>query len=882
MPEHAPQVLLSGGDLVETVRSAAPAKDKLPLGACDARGSGNGAADSGKGQSVRFLVADDQQSVLQSYHQIIEWDRDSRARETEMLGVTPGGSGSESPATVAAPLDINLALCKQGEEAFDAVRNSLEKGEPFAGAFIDVRMPPGPDGVWTAEQIRGLDSDVYIVIVTGYDDYDPEDIARRVPPSDRLLYLQKPFHATEIRRFLWALATRWLAEKASRQIYAELQQKNYELREAEEKASEQAALLQALLDNIPDSVYFKDCDHQFIAVSRAKAEYHGTTPEEMVGKTDFDLLPEVPAKVAHAEEQRVMETSKPIVNKIEQISGPDGSQRYYSVSKVPYSDPNGQVAGIVGISRDITVQKQAQLKLKQERDTAQQYLDVAGVMLTVADAAETITMINPKGCETLGYSEEDLIGRNWFDLLVPERIREEVRGVFKRLMAGEVKPVEYYENPLVTKDGEERIIAFHNTVLRDENGGITAVLTSGEDVTERKQAEQEIKEANRHLEEALRELRTTQKQIIEDERLRALGEMASGIAHDFNNNLQPILTFAHFLAEKPELLDDREKSLGYIKIIEAAAEDAVEVVGRLRQFYRPADDEDEFRPVDTAQIIDRAVALTQPMWKEQARANAAEIRVETNLQPVPTVLGNAAELRQAFINLVLNAVDAMPQGGTLGVGSRAADGTVVLEVSDTGIGMSQEAARRCLEPFFSTKRERGGTGLGLAAVHGIVRRHGGEIDIDSEVGRGTTVRIRLPVASEAGADESRAAVGTPVATKRILLVEDEAPVCKAIAVDLTRTGHSVETAVNGSEALEKLEADQFDLIITDQAMPDMSGDELAAAVKQTSAKTPVILLTGFGDLMNVTEQMPEAVDLVVSKPASIHELQQAITQVTEG
>ncbi len=255
----------------------------------------------------------------------------------------------------------------------------------------------------------------------------------------------------------------------------------------------QASFLQTLLHNMPDPIYFKDRNHRFVAVSMAKAKHWDTTPEDFIGKTDLDFFDVTTAEQTHSDERQVMASGQPLVGKEELISYPDGSQRWYSVTKAPYYDDAGEIIGTVGISRDITDRKQAEEALREERDRAQNYLDIAGTMLAVLDADEKVSMINKKGCEILGYSEEEILGHNWFDAFVPESHREQVRAVFRQLLAGEMEPAEYYENPLLNKQGEARSIAFHNTVLADEAGTICAVLFSAEDITERKQAEEALR-----------------------------------------------------------------------------------------------------------------------------------------------------------------------------------------------------------------------------------------------------------------------------------------------------------------------------------------------------------------------------------------------------
>jgi CheY-like chemotaxis protein len=243
-------------------------------------------------------------------------------------------------------------------------------------------------------------------------------------------------------------------------------------------------------------------------------------------------------------------------------------------------------------------------------------------------------------------------------------------------------------------------------------------------------------------------------------------------------------------------------------------------------------------------------------------------------------LGNDADLREALTNLIFNAVDAMPQGGTVAITGRAVDAQVVLSVSDTGTGMTDEVRRRCLEPFFTTKGERG-TGLGLSMVYGIVRRHAGTLDIQSEVGRGTTFVIRLPsqekTAEANSGQTTEASISCPL---RVLVVDDEPLVRNVEAKYLEAAGHSVARAASGPEGLEKFRAEKFDVVVLDRAMPGMSGDQLAAAVKQLSADTPVIMLTGFGDLMEATGEKPPHVDVLLNKPITLVGLQQAVRKTT--
>ncbi len=431
------------------------------------------------------------------------------------------------------------------------------------------------------------------------------------------------------------------------------------------------------------------------------------------------------------------------------------------------------------------------------------------------------------------------------------------------------------------------IMGAHSTRRRRFTSGdrhfLQAVANILTQAIERKQAEQALQESKHHLEVALAQLKATQHHVLQQERLRALGQMAGGVAHDFNNALLPVIGYSDLLLTRPEVLNNAEQTKRYLQLIYTGAKDAANVVSRLREFYRQREEDEVFQPVDLSQLVEQALMLTQPKWKEQAQASGLHIQVQTGLQPNLLIAGNAAALREVLTNLIFNAVDAMPDGGTLTLSTRLEGDQVVLEVQDTGMGMTEEVRQRCLEPFFTTKGELG-TGLGLAMVYGIIKRHEGIIDIQSQVGKGTTFIIHLPAMT---AEKPQREEGIPLAKScpnplRILIVEDETAVREVIAEYLMVDGHTVEEAVHGREGLEKFQQGIFDLVIVDRAMPEMNGDQLAAAIKKTSPSTPVILLTGFGDMMQAPDEKPAGVDLIVSKPITLEDLRKALAHYSPG
>jgi signal transduction histidine kinase len=397
--------------------------------------------------------------------------------------------------------------------------------------------------------------------------------------------------------------------------------------------------------------------------------------------------------------------------------------------------------------------------------------------------------------------------------------------------------------------------------------------------------EETVRERTRTLEQTLVELKAAQQSQVEQERLRALGEMSSGIAHDFNNQLTVLVGYTELLLlNDAQILNNKLMATRYLQTIRTAAHDSAGIVGRLREFYRQREAEDIFLPLDLSRLVRETATLTQPKWRNQARAAGCKVSVRLDLATLPDVSANAAELREVVTNLIFNAVDAMPQGGEITLRTRrAGDRAVLFEVADSGIGMTEEVRRRCLEPFFTTKDARG-SGLGLSVVYGIIKRHEGHLDILTEPGGGTTVTIRLPVAQgHVPVAKTGAQTGGSVGLRlRVLVVEDDEMVRDVVCEYLRRDGHEVSTAVSGREGLEKFGAGGFDLVITDLALEEMNGQQMASEIKARQAGMPIILLTGFADTLLASGEKPDGIDIVLRKPLLPGDLWRAVAQVTSA
>ncbi len=372
------------------------------------------------------------------------------------------------------------------------------------------------------------------------------------------------------------------------------------------------------------------------------------------------------------------------------------------------------------------------------------------------------------------------------------------------------------------------------------------------------------------LTRAYQDLKTAQEHLVQTEKLRALGEMASGVAHDFNNILAAILGRVQLI-----LTQVGEPTLRrWLQVIERAALDGAQTVRQIQEFTRVRRDQPA-ETVDLNQVVRDSVEMTQTRWRDHTQSQGLDVRVLVDVGEVPPVEGHAAELRQMLTNLILNAVDALPRGGAIRIATRATPGAVEVSVADTGTGMSDEVRRRIFEPFFSTKGPQG-TGLGLAMVYGIVSRHGGQVAVESEEGRGSTFTIRLPAGHGTASTGIGPAALPAEAVARVLVIDDEEPVREALADMLRLKHHQVVVATQGAEGLERFQAAPFDLVMTDLAMPGMSGWQVAQAVKALRPDVPVVLVTGWGVELPAEQLRANGVDRVMTKPFKIDQVQEVV------
>lgn len=356
-------------------------------------------------------------------------------------------------------------------------------------------------------------------------------------------------------------------------------------------------------------------------------------------------------------------------------------------------------------------------------------------------------------------------------------------------------------------------------------------------------------------------------------RMEALGRMTMGVAHDLNNLLSGLIGHIELLKEKADRGDASASGVhSSIRTIEKTAEDGAALIEKLQRYIRE-DTQKHFERVNLISLIEDCITITQPYWYNEPRRQGIEIDVERSLEEVPDVMGAPSELREVLVNLILNAVQAMPDGGTITFETFTTDRpSVCARVSDTGIGMSDEVQKNIFEPLFTTKGEQG-TGMGLAASYGIVQEHEGRIDVTSEPGEGTTFTLSFPPAddSEPKRDETEPDASDPESV-RVLVVDDEEMVRSIVTQLLTLNDHNVDRASSGAEALSMFDDNEYDIVFTDFGMPEMTGAELAQRLHEKSPDLPIILLTGYTD----TETAVDEVNDILSKPFKLEELEATI------
>jgi len=465
---------------------------------------------------------------------------------------------------------------------------------------------------------------------------------------------------------------------------------------------------------------------------------------------------------------------------------------------------------------------------------------------------DRIVYCNERLAEILGYSRKELIGMD-FRICLDEESTKWIMDRNSRRQKGEEIPPRYELN-IRRKDGELRHLEISSSMVRDPRGRVDTV-SYFKDITEKRRMEE---------------------QLLQSEKLRALGELANGVAHDFNNALTAILGNAQLLLYTGKDEDSKET----LRTIEKVAKDSARTVRRLQDFTRK-DTHKVFSSMEVNSIIRDAVEMTKPKWKDDAQGRGIQIEMVSIFGEIPLVPGKASELREVMTNLIFNAIEAMPRGGKIEIRTYRRDDAVCIQVTDTGIGMTEDVRRRVFEPFFTTKPFTN-TGLGLSMSYGIIKRFGGEIEVESKVGRGATFTITLPIEGERRDDLVVPQFSRRAKEARILVIDDEESVRSVLSRILSQLNHEVTVAKDGGEGLQLFREKEFDIVLTDLGMPDMSGWEVCKAIKKLRARVPVGMITGWGMELDQTKREESGLDFVIPKPFDFHQILKVVNETMES
>jgi PAS domain S-box-containing protein len=593
------------------------------------------------------------------------------------------------------------------------------------------------------------------------------------------------------------------------------------------QAHDQSSRLAAIVESSDDAIMSTDLAGVVTSWNHGAEKLFGYTAAQMVGATIMRLTPED----AQPDEQRILAQvgGGRSVSKFETVRRKqDGTLVTVSITSSPINDESGRPIGAANVVRDMTERTRAEAALRQERDRAQHYLDAAEVILIALDCEARITLINRKGCDLLGWSEAELIGRNWMESCSPEEERPAIEKIFRDLLAGNVS---VRESSIVSRTGEHRLIEWRNRLRRDEHGRVIGTFSSGSDITDRRSLELQFQQA---------------------QKMEAIGRLAGGVAHDFNNLLTAILGYSELVLDDLGLDDRHRRDL---LEIEKAGRRAAALTRQLLAFSR--------RQIIEPTILDLSAIVTG-MRAMIERLIGEDVRIVVKLPgEVAKIKADHGQVEQIIMNLAVNARDAMPNGGTLSIEtanvhldddyaamhlSVAAGDYVALIVSDTGVGMTPEVQARLFEPFFTTKEPGKGTGLGLATIHGIVARVGGSVGVYSEPGLGTSFKVYFPnaAAGELAVAEPRQAPRR-TGTQTVLVVEDADGLRLLTQRLLERHGYKVLLAPNAAEALTLFEAHAptVDILLTDVVMPGASGPELTRRLLERYPALRVIYMSGY-------------------------------------
>ncbi|NDE98979.1 MAG: PAS domain S-box protein, partial [Verrucomicrobia bacterium] len=687
----------------------------------------------------RILVVDDNRAIHDDFRKIL---CPAATAVADLSAAEAALFGDQLPQETKAEYEMDSAY--QGQEALALVSKSIMANRPYSLAFVDVRMPPGWDGIETITRLWQTDPNLQCVICTAYSDYSWEEMVGKLGRNDRLLILKKPFDNVEVSQLVVALTEKW---NLGRQVRSQMRNLESLVSERTAQLERSVALTQATLDSTADGILVVNQQGRMGGYNKKFLAIWNLPPSLIDAKHYQDMLNAVLWQIKDPEgfNKKFRELNDtPEAASYDLIEFVDGRifERYSQPQRV-----GDQIVGRVWSFRDITERKKAERKILQQANL----IDLAQDAIIVRDLGHWITSWN-KGAERLfGWTAEEIKGHQVTELLYRDVATFELAQqelMAKGSWSGEIRQL--------TKSGTEVVVSSRWTLVRDEEDHPSSVLAISTDITEKKKLES---------------------QFLRSQRMESIGTLAGGVAHDLNNILAPIMMSAPLLRQG---LGPRETEM-LVNNIETSAQRGADIVKQLLAFARGM--EGERVVVNLRHMVDEMAKIVRETFPKNITVNAKNSR---DLWPI---IGDPTHIHQVLLNLCINARDAMPGGGSINIlaenmqvdehyatfDAEAKKGPyVVLRVADTGTGIPPEILDKIFDPFFTTKEHGKGTGLGLSTVLGIAKSHGGFLNVTSEVGKGTTFSCFFPATPNAKPEARAEKKALPRGRgETILVVDDE-------------------------------------------------------------------------------------------------------------
>ena len=717
-----------------------------------------------------------------------------------------------------------VVIAENGDVAWEI----LQQPDPPCLALVDWMMPR-LSGVELCRKIRDIDSPIPIYVILLTAKTDKEDVLEGFSAGADD-FIKKPFDSGE--------------------LLARIQ--------VGRRLVEQQALMHCLIDSLPDPIYVKDNRGLYIGCNKAYAEFVGSDPENIYGRTSNDVLSNELAQRSHMEDLRVLANGAMIETE-GWVGSAAGTSVYHNTVKIPYLESAAGSSGMIGICRDLT----KRMEMEQEMRRLAVVVEQSTEAIMITDVDGDILYVNAAFEETTGYNAEEALGRRPDILQSGKHDKEFYDKLWKTISSGK-----NWEGRFTNRNKEGSLFEVEAVIypIRDPDGKVLNYVTISRDITQEAAIE---------------------KHLRQQQKMNAVGELAGGVSHDFNNILTAILGY---VALCMNTVDEESKTYQYLAEVVKAGERATKLVRQILTFSRQ--EEQQFHSLNLQPIIEDSLSLVQTTMRKS-------IQLVQDVDPqCGPVLGDTTQLQQVMVNLCTNAAHAMgkDEPGTLTVTLRQVDLSgedvegpmadlnpgpyACITVGDTGCGMPPEVQERIFEPYFTTKKQGEGTGFGLSIVHGIVRKHRGSISVESVEEKGTKFTLYFPLNTGSARQESSAEKAVPVEAVqgRILFVDDDQTVLSMGREILESFGYHVVTATNGQRALKSFKQDPsgFDALVSDYSMPERNGHELIREVVAIRKDIPCILCSGYMEKVEGEDLSMLGHAAYMAKPIDWRELSQAV------